>query len=182
MKDLTFCPNCGKQTLNYINNRKWGCSSCNLSLYNNVATAVGLVIIVKDNNNNNKVLLIKRGKNPHKGKLAVPGGFVDPGEGAEEAAIRECKEEIGLVPTSLEYLTSATNNYTYKEIDYTTCDIFFLATIEGYDATNIMDHLKAEDQNEITGFVVCDLNTKDDIEKIDLAFYSAKVALSKLFK
>lgn len=180
MKNLSFCPNCGKQTLKYIDNKKWICSSCNLSLYNNVAAAVGLIIIVKDNSNN-KVLLIKRGKNPKKGKLAVPGGFVDPGESAEEAARRECKEEIGIIPTTLKYLTSATNNYSYKDIDYVTCDLFFTATIEDYNANNIIDHLVAEDKNEITDFVVCNINTKEDINKIDLAFNSAKIALSKLF-
>jgi len=181
MKDLSYCPSCGKQTLKYVNNRKWVCSSCNLSLYNNVAAAVGLIIIIKDKDDD-KVLLIKRGKNPQKGKLAVPGGFVDPGESAEEAAKRECKEEIGLTPSKIEYLTSATNNYSYKEIDYITCDIFFLATIEEDNNINIINKLVAEDENEITGYVLSTLNKKEDIDKIDLAFGSAKVALSKLFE
>jgi ADP-ribose pyrophosphatase YjhB (NUDIX family) len=179
MKKLSYCPNCGKKTLTYIDNKKWVCSSCKLSLYNNVAAAVGLVILIKDKNSN-KILLIKRGKEPQKGKLAVPGGFVDPGESAEEAAIRECKEEIGLSPTSLKYLTSATNNYSYKEIDYITCDIFFLATVESNNV-DIINKLVAEDENEISGFVLCDLNNEHDIDKIDLAFSSAKKALRKLF-
>lgn len=32
----------------------------------------------------------------------LPAGSVDPGETAEEAAIRECHEEIGQIPTQLE--------------------------------------------------------------------------------
>ncbi len=40
------------------------------------------------------VLLIKR-KNPPPG-WAIPGGFIDAGETAESAAIREMKEETGL--------------------------------------------------------------------------------------
>ena len=163
-----------------VNNRKWSCSNCSLSLYNNVAAAVGLVILIKQDKTN-KILLIKRGKEPKRGKLAVPGGFVDPGESAEDAAKRECKEEIGLIPSSLQYLTSATNNYSYKEIDYVTCDIFFLATIEEDNNIDIIDKLIAEDENEITEFVLCDLNKKEDIKNIDLAFTSAKVALEKLF-
>lgn len=181
MKELNYCPNCGEKTLKYINNRKWSCNNCKLSLYNNVAAAVGLIIILKDDNNNSKILLIKRGKNPQKGKLAVPGGFVDPGENAEEAAIRECKEEIGLIPTKVEYITSATNDYCYKEIDYTTCDIFFKATFDNINYNNILKKLKAEDENEITGFTLETLNKKEDIEKIDLAFNSARIALKKLF-
>ncbi len=42
------------------------------------------------------VLLIQRGKNPHKGKAAFPGGHVDSWETAEEAAKREAVEETGL--------------------------------------------------------------------------------------
>ena len=181
MKDLKYCPNCGKETLEYINNRKWSCKECNLSLYNNVAAAVGLIIILKDKENKQKILLIKRGKDPQKGKLAVPGGFVDPGESAEEAALRECKEEIGLTPKSIKYLTSATNNYSYKDIDYITCDIFFIATFETSNSEIIIKKLFPEDENEITGYELKDLNVKEDIKKIDLAFNSAKIALNKYF-
>lgn len=181
MKDLKYCPSCGIKTLEYINNRKWSCSSCGLSLYNNVAAAVGLIIILKDKNGDNKILLIKRGKEPKKGKLAVPGGFVDPGESAEIAAARECKEEIGLSPKKIEYITSETNNYSYKDIDYVTCDIFFKASFEKINTENILSQLQAEDENEITDYVLETLNTKEDIKNIDLAFTSAIKVLNRLF-
>ncbi|XVU29568.1 NUDIX domain-containing protein [Actinoplanes sp. CA-054009] len=42
------------------------------------------------------VLLIKRGKEPHHGKSALPGGFVRPGESLEEAASRQLQEETNL--------------------------------------------------------------------------------------
>lgn len=42
------------------------------------------------------VLVIQRGWNPHKGKLALPGGHVDPGETAREASVRELAEETGV--------------------------------------------------------------------------------------
>ena len=181
MKPLEYCPSCGEKTLKYINNRKWSCKSCGLSLYNNVAAAVGLIIILKDKQKNDKILLIKRGKEPKKGKLAVPGGFVDPGESAEKAAARECKEEIGLIPSKLEYVTSETNDYSYKGIDYTTCDIFFKATFENINSENILSKLQAEDDNEITDYVLETLNNKEDIKKIDLAFNSAIKVLNRLF-
>lgn len=43
------------------------------------------------------VLLIQRGWNPYKGALALPGGYVDPDETAGQAAVRELREETGLV-------------------------------------------------------------------------------------
>ncbi len=43
-----------------------------------------------------KLLLIRRGNHPFKGCLAFPGGFVEPGESAEQAASRELMEETGI--------------------------------------------------------------------------------------
>lgn len=42
------------------------------------------------------VLVIERGMNPGKGKLALPGGFLKPNERLENGAIRELAEETGI--------------------------------------------------------------------------------------
>jgi 8-oxo-dGTP diphosphatase len=56
-----------------------------------------------------KVLLIRRGQEPFKGRWALPGGFVEIDESLERAAHRELKEEVGVTNVYLEQL------YTFGE-------------------------------------------------------------------
>ena len=53
-----------------------------------------------------RVLLIKRGIPPFKGRMAIPGGFVHQNESLEHAAVRELKEETGVHDVFLEQLYS----------------------------------------------------------------------------
>jgi ADP-ribose pyrophosphatase YjhB (NUDIX family) len=73
MKDGLECPNCGATVIRY----------------RNPIPTVDVIIRVGDG-----VVLIKR-KNPPYG-WAIPGGFVDYGERAEDAAVREALEETSL--------------------------------------------------------------------------------------
>ncbi len=50
------------------------------------------VIIEKDES----VLFVKRKKEPFKGSLTIPGGFVNVGERVEDAAVREALKETSL--------------------------------------------------------------------------------------
>ncbi|MEM2900298.1 MAG: NUDIX domain-containing protein, partial [Thermoplasmata archaeon] len=43
-----------------------------------------------------KVVLVRRAREPFKGRYALPGGFVEYGERTEDAVVREVKEETGL--------------------------------------------------------------------------------------
>ena len=54
--------------------------------------------------NNINVLLIKRGNEPFKGLWALPGGFLNPDETAEEGALRELREETGVEAAEVEQL------------------------------------------------------------------------------
>lgn len=67
------------------------------------------VVIFSIRDNDLKLLLIKRGGTPFKGKWALPGGFVQLDESLEDGARRELQEETGLSGVYLEQL------YTFGE-------------------------------------------------------------------
>lgn len=58
-----------------------------------------------------QVLLIKRGGYPYLGQWALPGGFVNPKEDVDHAAVRELKEETNLDCSYMEQL------YTWGEVN-----------------------------------------------------------------
>lgn len=53
--------------------------------------AVGVVCLRGD-----EVLLIRRGRAPRLGEWSLPGGRIEPGERAVDAALRELREETGV--------------------------------------------------------------------------------------
>jgi 8-oxo-dGTP diphosphatase len=59
--------------------------------YRNPILTVDGVLVV-----DGRLLLVRRGREPEKGKLALPGGIVEYGETTEEAVVRELKEETGI--------------------------------------------------------------------------------------
>ena len=72
-----------------------------------VAVTVDLVVLtIRDSALS--VLLVGRGEPPYQGRLALPGGFVRPGETLPQAAARELAEETSLDPglVHLEQLAS----------------------------------------------------------------------------
>ncbi|MEP7337938.1 MAG: NUDIX domain-containing protein [Acidobacteriota bacterium] len=76
--------------------------------YPHPSVTVDLVIFTIADNDL-KVLLIRRGGEPFKGRWALPGGFVEIDESLEKAAARELKEEAGVTNVYLEQL------YTFGE-------------------------------------------------------------------
>ena len=74
-----------------------------------------------------KVLLVKRAFPPNKGKWAFPGGLIELGESAQEAAVREIREETGLrirveglidVALDIEKDGASKIRYDYVLVDY----------------------------------------------------------------
>lgn len=162
MKHLSFCPECGKESLQFDAKNKIFCPDCGFSLYHNTAAAVAVVILQGE-----KLLLTRRNQNPGKGKLDLPGGFSDPYETAEETCARELEEELGIKidPSKLRYCGSLPNTYPYNGIDYFTMDLFFEYTAE---EEILPQQVEAREIAEIVWV------HRDELHTEDLAFSSQK--------
>jgi NAD+ diphosphatase len=165
IKPFNYCPACRSSEISFSDMKKLVCRNCSLTYYQNVAAAAGGILEL-----DNKIVLIKRAKEPGKGKLDLPGGFVDPKESAEEALRREVKEELKIELGKLEYLGSYPNIYKYKGVVYHTCDLFFHSKI---------DALGPEfDRTEIEELILVD---PLEIPEDRIAFESVKMGL-RIFK
>lgn len=58
---------------------------------------VGAVIVERDRSGKERVLLVKRAHPPLQAQWSIPGGVLEVGEFVREAAIREAREETGLI-------------------------------------------------------------------------------------
>ena len=67
------------------------CPLCGRPWYRNPAPAVGAVIVAGD-----KALVTVRAREPEKGKLDLPGGFLELGEHPADGLVREAREELGV--------------------------------------------------------------------------------------
>jgi NAD+ diphosphatase len=121
-----YCPKCGAAALKVVGQKLLRCAACGFELYLNVAAAVAGVIVDPQG----RMVVLVRGKEPGKGKWDLPGGFVDPGETAEDAVQREVREEIGLEVTALRYLGSWPNVYEYMGVRYRTLDLGFACEVK----------------------------------------------------
>ena len=78
-------------------------------------------------------------KDPAKGALDLPGGFVDMDETGEEGMAREVKEETGLDATEVKYQFSYPNLYLYSGFMVHTLDMFYEVKVKDDTHIEAMD-------------------------------------------
>lgn len=137
LKVLKFCPKCGSPELNSHADLSLKCGQCGFHFYVNSAAAVAALVV----NGDGKLLLTTRAVEPDYGKLDLPGGFIDPGESAEEAVKRELWEELGLKVKSMKYLESAPNEYIFSGFSVFTLDMAFRIVPESIENLKPMDDI-----------------------------------------
>ena len=160
------CPRCGTaRAAENLGKVPFRCSSCGLVYYFNPTVAAAAYIIDTEG----RALFVRRANEPAKGKFAIPGGFIDIGETAEEALRREVREEVGLEIEEVRFLSSYPNMYLYRDVTYPVCDLVFTA--------RPMEAHKAQALDGVDGIEWISLV---DVNEDDLAFPSMKHALRLL--
>ena len=122
-----YCPVCGSEHFEVHNFKSKKCRDCGFTYYANPCSATAAFIV----NDRDEMLVVRRAKEPAKGTLDLPGGFVDMGETVEQGMIREIKEETGLDVTNIQYLFSSPNVYVYSGMGVHTLDMDYLARVHG---------------------------------------------------
>lgn len=67
------------------------CPACGFVFYFNPVVGAGMLV-----ETGGRVVLVRRGVEPKKGQWSLPSGYVEANERAEDAAVRETREETGL--------------------------------------------------------------------------------------
>ena len=157
-----FCPHCASKNIVEQTEKSMECCDCGFVYFHNSAIAVATLI-----EKEGKILLCRRAFDPGKGKLDLPGGFVDYHESLEDALKREAKEELNVDIKNIKYFSSSSNTYLYKGITYFPTDVFFTCEI----ASNYVDMKVADDVAEFMWLALKDINLDD------IAFESVKKML-----
>ncbi len=136
---LRFCPRCGSAHFPATSNRSFKCDECSFNYFINSSAAVAVLLF----NEKGELLLARRAVEPHLGKLDLPGGFIDPMETAEQAAVREIQEELGISIHSLRYFCSFPNEYIFSGYSVFTLDLAFLAKTDNLHKMTAMDDISS---------------------------------------
>lgn len=146
---FAFCPVCGSKHFEINNFKSKQCQDCGFTYYANPCAATAAFIL----NARQELLVVRRAKEPAKGTLDLPGGFVDMYETTEEGMRREIMEETGLKVQELQYLFSSPNVYLYSGMGVHTIDMDYLVRVK-----DNMEVHAADDAAECLWIPLCEVN------------------------
>ncbi|WHI47799.1 NAD(+) diphosphatase [Microbulbifer sp. VAAF005] len=95
-----FCGRCGTPTIYHSNDRARTCPACDLTVYPRISPCVIMLVTRGDE------CLLARHASRRNATYTALAGFIEPGESAEQALVREVYEEVGLKVGALEYVGS----------------------------------------------------------------------------
>lgn len=95
-----YCGRCGRATQLQLHERVLACSHCGALYYPRIAPCV-IGIVIRE-----RTCLLAHNANFTEGLYSVIAGFIEPGETAEQALVREIREETGIEVERLEYICS----------------------------------------------------------------------------
>lgn len=138
-----FCPRCAASLPHHP---PVACPGCGYALWVN-PRPTGSVIIISDTRGSApeaSFLAVRRVREPRAGWWDLPGGFCDGWETPADAAVREAREELGLVVRLDRFVGMYIGEYLYQEERLPVLDCFWLATVVGgsltLDPTEASEH------------------------------------------
>jgi len=161
---LKFCSRCGSAlvfgAIPGEDRERLACDTCGHIVYVNPR----LVVTTFPITDVGEIVLIRRGIEPGKGAWAQPGGFLEVDETVHEAAIRETREETGLLIEPGEIIG------LYTRLEASVVTIAFEARIVGGTAA------PTPEASEVVAF------TPDRIPWSGIAFKTTTIALRDWFE
>jgi ADP-ribose pyrophosphatase YjhB (NUDIX family) len=119
VKRYAYCPVCGvpyprrgAPAARPIVHR---CASCGFEFWQNSKPAVG-ALIVRAEGSRHRVLLARRGIEPHKGMWDLPGGYLENGEAPADGLARELREELGADIAEPRFFAADIDEYPREDV------------------------------------------------------------------
>lgn len=148
------------------------CDSCGMQAFDN-PTPVGVaVVFAKNGKDETGVLILRRKIAPGLGRWALPGGYIEGKEDAEDAASRELMEETGYEVNMLCFNLSHSFNTGFGQLL-----LFSIADSQAY-----IEHHEIEAFQETEEAFEVAVVTADNLKDFDICFSSHEEAIRLALK